>query len=360
MAPIRVLIVDDSLVVRRLLRETLASCAEVEVADIAGSGEIALAKIPLLKPDVVTLDIEMRGLDGIRTLTQIHKRYPTLPVIMCSTVTERAAAVTLEALSLGASDYVTIPRSKELPAGTAAQMRHDLIEKVLSFGRRSNGPVELPPPVAVPRMRIPCEASILAIGASTGGPNALAQIIPSLPKDFPIPVVVVQHMPPLFTRFLAERLDSQSPLPVRQAETGEPLGPGQVWIAPGDFHMLVANRGTKVVIDLNQNPPENFCRPAVDVLFRSVASVYGAKALALVMTGMGSDGACGALQIHNAGGEILVQDEASSVVWGMPRAVINAGAADTICPLANICTELVRRVTPGKMPDSRGTAAART
>ena len=357
MAPIRVLIVDDSVLVRRLLSETFASCPKVEVAGIAASGEIALARIPLLKPDVVTLNIEMPGVDGIQALTQIRKRYPTLPVIICSPLTERTAAVTVEALSLGASDYVTIPRPRESLASASGQMPRELIEKILSLGRRTASGDTLLPDLGVPRMQITGEVSVLAIGASTGGPNALTQVIPSLPKDFPVPVVVVQHMPPLFTRSLAERLDSQSALPVREAEDGQALEPGGVWIAPGDFHMSLANRGRQVVIALNQNPPENFCRPAVDVLFRSVASVYGANTLALVMTGMGSDGARGALRIRHAGGEILVQDEASSVVWGMPRAVVNAGAADKICPLADIRMELIRRVTAGKVPDSLVAAA---
>jgi two-component system, chemotaxis family, protein-glutamate methylesterase/glutaminase len=185
---------------------------------------------------------------------------------------------------------------------------------------------------------------ILAIGTSTGGPNALAEVIPRLPADFPIPTVIVQHMPPLFTRLLAERLNTQSEIEVREAEAGGPVEAGQAWIARGDYHMTVTRRGTRVVLNLNQDAPENSCRPAVDVLFRSVAQTYGAHTLAVVMTGMGSDGARGAAHIREAGGEVLVQDETSSVVWGMPGAVVTSGVADKVCPLGEISQEIVRRV----------------
>ncbi len=194
---------------------------------------------------------------------------------------------------------------------------------------------------------------VLAIGASTGGPNALAEVVPRLPGDLPFPVLVVQHMPPLFTRLLAERLNSQSKLRVREAEAGRELKPGEVWIARGDYHMVVARSGSSVCLTLNQNPPENSCRPAVDVLFRSVAQVFGASVLGVVMTGMGSDGARGAAQIRDAGGEILVQDEASSVVWGMPGAVVSAGLADKICPLAELSGEVVHRITAGRSHPAR-------
>ena len=346
MLPVRVLIVDDSVVVRKLLSEALASCPDIQVAGTASGGAIALAKIPQLNPDVITLDIEMPGMNGIQTLTEIRKRYPKLPVIMFSTLTERGASVTLEALALGASDYMTKPTNSDSLATAMEQVRVDLSAKVISLGCRDRvRPSPFSTSSHVRRKSGGQRIDILAIGTSTGGPNALAEVIPHLPEDFPVPVVVVQHMPPLFTRLLADRLNSRSPLLVQEGEEGKPLSPGQVWIARGDYHMTVARKGTGVILSMNQESPENSCRPAVDVLFRSVAQTYGANVLAVVMTGMGSDGARGATHIREAGGEVLVQDEPSSVVWGMPGAVVGAGAADKICPLPEISDEIVRRVT---------------
>ena len=349
MLPIRVLVVDDSVVVRKLLSEALASSAEVQVAGTASSGAIALAKIPQLNPDVITLDIEMPGLNGIQTLAEIRKMYPKLPVIMFSTLTERGAAITLEALAQGASDYMTKPTNSESLASAMERVRSELTAKIVSLaGRGRTGPALAKSPSPVRRRSGHPRIDILAIGTSTGGPNALAEVIPHLPGDFPVPVVVVQHMPPLFTRLLAERLNSQSQLPVQEAEAGKMLVPGQVWIAPGNYHMTVARKGAGVSLNLNQDPPENSCRPAVDVLFRSVAQTYGANVLGVVMTGMGSDGARGAAHIRDAGGEVVVQDEASSVVWGMPGAVVEAGTADKICPLPEISVEIVRRVSSSR------------
>ena len=347
MLPVRVLVVDDSVVVRKLVSDALASSPGIQVAGTASSGAIALAKLPQLNPDVITLDVEMPGLNGIQTLSEIRKLYPKLPVIMFSTLTERGAAVTLEALSLGASDYVTKPSNSESLASALEQVRRELVTKIVSLARRARPTTARPSPAALPATRTLSEqpVHVLAIGTSTGGPNALAEVVPRLPGNFPIPVLVVQHMPPLFTRLLAERLNAQSPLSVQEAEAGAKLEPGQVWIARGDYHLTVAQQGRAVVLVLNQHPPENSCRPAVDVLFRSVAQVFGPNVLGVVMTGMGSDGARGAAYIREAGGEIFVQDEASSVVWGMPGAVVSSGVADKISPLSEISFEIVRRVT---------------
>jgi len=360
MLPVRVLVVDDSVVVRKLISDALAVSAEVQVAGTASSGAIALAKIPQLNPDVITLDIQMPGLNGIQTLTEIRKLYPKLPVIMFSTLTERGAVITLEALSLGASDYVTKPSNSETLGSAMEQVQRELVTKIVSLGSRRT-PAGSPAPVSTTKRKLGSQRiDILAIGVSTGGPNALAEVIPRLPQDFPVPVVVVQHMPPLFTRLLAERLDSRSALSVQEAEAGTSLEPGQVWIARGDYHMAVGRKGTDAILNLNQDPPENFCRPAVDVLFRSTAQTYGANVLGVVMTGMGSDGARGAAHIREAGGEILVQDEASSVVWGMPGAVVSAGAADKICPLPEISQEIVRRVTSNRGRPFAAHASVRT
>jgi len=351
MPPVRVLVVDDSVVVRKLLSEALASTPGIQLAGTASSGAIALAKIPQLNPDVITLDIEMPGLNGIETLREIRKLYPKLPVIMFSTLTEHGAAITLEALSLGASDYMTKPTNSATLASAMEQVRDQLVAKILALAGR------IPLAASTPRSLSPAKSrigtsriDILAIGTSTGGPNALAEVIPRLPDGFPVPVVVVQHMPRVFTRLLAERLNSKSHVPVHEAELGRLLEPGHVWIAPGDHHMTVVRRGRQSLLELNQDPPENSCRPAVDVLFRSVAQTYGPNVLAVVMTGMGSDGARGAAHIREAGGEVFVQDEASSVVWGMPGAVVQAQCANKICSLSELSQEIVRRVSAGRVP----------
>jgi len=359
MPPVRVLIVDDSVVVRKLLSDALASTPGIQLAGTASSGIIALAKIPQLNPDVITLDIEMPGLNGIQTLKEIRKLYPKLPVIMFSTLSEHGASITLEALSLGASDYMAKPTNSESLAEAMGQVRGELTAKILALAGREriSGPPARSTATSKPaigRSRI----DILAIGTSTGGPNALAEVIPQLPADFPVPALVVQHMPPLFTRLLAERLNAQSRIRVGEAEPGCALEPGHLWIAPGDYHMTVVRKGLKATLELNQDPPENSCRPAVDVLFRSVARAYGPNVLAVVMTGMGSDGTRGAGHIRETGGEVFVQDEASSVVWGMPGAVVNSGCANKICSLAEISQEIVRRVQVGRTRGTLGAVAA--
>jgi two-component system chemotaxis response regulator CheB len=359
MPPVRVLVVDDSVVVRKLLSEALASTPGIQLAGTASSGAIALARIPQLNPDVITLDIEMPGLNGIQTLKEIRKLYPKLPVIMFSTLTEHGAAITLEALSLGASDYLAKPTNSESLASAMETVRSELGAKIFALtGGDRQGTASSRSVAPAKRQTGNNRVEILAIGTSTGGPNALADVIPRLPDHFPVPVVVVQHMPPLFTRLLAERLNSQSRIRVREAEQGCPLEAGQVWIAPGDYHMTVARKKQGTVLELNQDPPENSCRPAVDVLFRSVAQAYGANVLAVVMTGMGSDGARGAGHIREAGGEIVVQDAASSVVWGMPGAVVHSGCANKICPLPEISQEIVRRVQVGRAQSALGATNA--
>lgn len=353
MPPIRILLVDDSVVIRKVLSEALAADPEIEVAGSAADGNIALAKIPQLRPDLVTLDVEMPGKSGIETLVEIRKLYPKLPVIMFSTLTERGATVTLDALSLGASDYVTKPSNTGSVDQTRAKIRAELISKIKGLCRRNLAPPTAsgvtpkpaPRPQAALRSGPPARIDVLAIGTSTGGPNALAEVLPALPKDLRVPVVIVQHMPPLFTRFLAERLDKQSAIRIKEGVPGSVLKPGEAWIAPGDFHMQVTRgEGKDVQLKMNQGPPENSCRPAVDVLFRSVARTYGPNVLAVVLTGMGSDGVRGTEEIRAAGGQVLVQDEASSVVWGMPGQVAAAGCADGIFPLKEIAGEIERRV----------------
>jgi two-component system, chemotaxis family, protein-glutamate methylesterase/glutaminase len=344
--PIRVLIVDDSAVVRRWLSEVMAADPELEIAGTAGNGSLALARIPEIKPDLITLDIEMPGMDGLTTITEIRKHYPKLPVIMFSNLTERGASATLDALARGARDYVTKPSSVGSAEAGRQRVREELIPKIKSLCavRQDFTPPLQAPVWSVPN-RAPVRIDIVAIGTSTGGPNALAEILPQFPADFPVPIVIVQHMPPVFTRLLADRLNRGARLEVQEGQEGGKVERGRIWIAPGDRHMTVARKGTDVLVALKQDPPENSCRPAVDVLFRSVAQTYGANALAVVLTGMGSDGTCGAQAIRDAGGEVIVQDEASSVVWGMPGSVVAANLADRIYPLGNMVPEVVRRVT---------------
>jgi len=345
MRPVRILIVDDSAVIRKVLSELLASDPEIVVAGTAGNGSQALARIPEVKPDLVTLDIEMPGMDGLETLVEIRKLYPKLPVIMFSTLTEHGAAATLDALARGASDYVTKPSHCEFSERPYERVREELIRKIKSLcAERVPQPWPVPTPTLVsarPQARI----DVVAIGTSTGGPNALTALIPQLLADFPVPILIVQHMPPLFTRLLANRLNTLARLEVQEGKAGQKLRRGQVWIAPGDHHMTVARKGNEFLLGLNRDPQENSCRPAADVLFRSVAQTYGANVLAVVLTGMGTDGTRGAAVIREAGGEVFVQDEASSVVWGMPGNVVAASLADRIYPLRDIAPEVVRRVS---------------
>ena len=351
MQRVRVLIVDDSVVIRRVLREVLASDPEIEIAGVAANGQIALAMVEQVNPDLITLDIEMPVLDGLETLKQLRERYAALPVIMFSTLTQRGALATLDALALGARDYVTKPEGNTVST-SIEKIRAELIPKVkaltgyrLSAEERPKRAVTRMEPIrrSLPAMsRAPID--VVAIGTSTGGPNALARVIPSIPANFPVPVVVVQHMPPTFTRFLAQRLAATSQVPVEECSLGGPLDPGTVWIAPGDYHMVLHRKGARIELATHQGMPENSCRPSVDVLFRSVAEVYGDGALAIVMTGMGQDGLRGAEKIRETGGQVLVQDEESSVVWGMPGFVAQAGIADAVLPLDRIGPELVRRV----------------
>jgi len=360
MKPVRILVVDDSVVIRKLLSDTLAKEEDFEVVATAGDGRIALAKIAQLHPDLITLDIEMPVMNGLETLAEIRKTDHKIPIIMFSTLTERGAAATLDALSLGASDYATKPSNAGSPAVAIEQIRTELIPKIRALyaagttpGRGVGPPTPARAPAArpVPRPRSAARRiEIVAIGTSTGGPNALAEVIPRVPKDFPVPIVVVQHMPPIFTRFLAERLAGRSEIRVEEGCAGGALEAGKAWVAPGNFHMTVWRSANERRLKLNQDPPEHSCRPAVDVLFRSVAEAYGAGVLGVVMTGMGSDGVLGSQRIRAAGGEVIVQDEATSVVWGMPGLVQAAGEADGVFPLGELAGEITRRVMQSRNP----------
>ena len=341
----RVLVVDDAVVFRRLVAEALSADPAIEVVGTAANGKIGLAKLTQVNPDLVILDVEMPEMDGLATLREIRKTHPKLPVIMFSALTERGAAATLDALALGATDYFAKPAAGGLE-GSLRVIREELIPEIKALCGKAAEPVA--PVAAAPVSRGWAPVEVVAIATSTGGPNALAEVFAGLPADLPVPVVIVQHMPPMFTRLLAERLSAQHAVKVEEGRPGGPLRPGHAWIAPGDFHMAVARDGTLVRVMLNQDPPENSCRPAADVLFRSAARTFGPNALAVVLTGMGQDGLRGCEAIRGAGGQVIVQDDATSVVWGMPGFVAKAGLADRVLPLGLIAPEIVRRVRAGR------------
>ncbi|MFP4635622.1 MAG: chemotaxis response regulator protein-glutamate methylesterase [Nitriliruptoraceae bacterium] len=373
----RVLVVDDAVVVRKIITDLLDGEAGLEVAGTASNGRAALEQVERLGPDLVTLDVEMPVMDGLTTLKQLRAAHPTLPVIMFSTLTERGASVTMEALMNGANDYVTKPANVGSLTQAKARIRQELMPKVRGLtGRHERGgaPTASPPgtslatasaatPSSAETSRAATSTSQLAaqraprsrgrvevvvLGVSTGGPNALARLVPALPRDLAAPVLIVQHMPPMFTRLLAERLDTQTPLRVREAGDGQPLAAGEVLIAPGGRHLEVSGDApADVVTRLSDAPPENSCRPSVDVLFRSAAAAFEGHTLAVVLTGMGADGLKGAERIRQAGGTVLAQDHATSVVWGMPGAVAEAGLAEELLPLAEIAPRIGGRVAAG-------------
>ncbi len=362
MRTIRVLIVDDSTVIRRLLSDALSADPAIEVAGIAANGKIALSKIPQLNPDLITLDMEMPEMDGLTTLVEIRKLYPKLPVIMFSTLTQRGAEATLEALFKGANDYVTKPANVGSVTAAIANVRNELVPKIKQFCNWTTPPAsksnldagEIHAGTGNPSANShPSKVSrvdIVVIGVSTGGPNALSAMLPKIPASFPVPILIVQHMPPVFTKHLADRLNKFSNLHVHEATDGDLLVPGGAWLAPGNFHMKLGRRGTQLNAVLNQEPPESSCRPAVDVLFRSAVEFFGANVLAVVMTGMGQDGLRGCGAIRQAGGRVFVQDEATSVVWGMPGAVAHAGHAHKIIPLEQIADEIIAQTQSSRIP----------
>ncbi|MDX2052229.1 MAG: chemotaxis response regulator protein-glutamate methylesterase [Polyangiaceae bacterium] len=349
MKKIRVLIVDDAVVIRKILSDVLSAEPDMDVVGTAANGALGLKKIEQLSPDVVLLDVEMPEMNGIETIRAIRPLYPRLPVIMFSTLTNAGAATTIEALLLGATDYATKPANVGSTTNVVKEVQTTLLPKIRNAcGQLLPAQATAVRQSAPPRLAKPIPASnkrpeILVIGTSTGGPNALAEVLKDIPASFPVPVLIVQHMPPLFTHFLAERLNKNCPLRIREAVDDTPLLPGECWIARGDYHMDLKRTASDVRLALNQAPPENSCRPAVDVTFRAVARLYGGASLAVVLTGMGQDGLRGGRAIRSAGGRVLAQDQASSVVWGMPGAVIEAGIAEAGLPLSQVAAAILER-----------------
>ena len=351
--PIRVLVVDDSTVIRRMLTDTLSQDSAIEVAGTAANGKIALAKIPQTNPDVISLDLEMPVMDGLQTLLELQRLYPKIPVIIFSTLSTRGAEATLDALARGASDYVAKPVAGS-PEEAVQSIRDSLLPKIKAFcpwfsdPKQSTRVTQAPKPRRTANRSNAIRIDMLAIGVSTGGPNALAEVLPKLPADFPIPIVIVQHMPPIFTKQLAERLNQMSQISVVEAKAGDELHGGCAWLAPGGQHMRLKRKGIATVVELTDDPPENFCRPAVDVLLRSVNDMYGQSALVAILTGMGRDGVSGCRAIYGSGGHIIAQDEATSVVWGMPGAVVQENLADRVLPLQKIHSEITNQAFQGR------------
>lgn len=345
----RVMVVDDSALSRRLMSDTLKLTKDVQVIGTASNGRIAIEKIPALKPDLITLDVEMPEMDGLETLAVLRNTHPKLPVIMFSATTKRGAEATLKALSLGAADYVAKPTSMASFEAAKEQLAKEIGIKVrtLTAVPRRTSSLNSPPATSMSSATArtgstkidsqwKSNAEIVVIGSSTGGPAALSQVLSDLPGDFPVPILVAQHMPPIFTTSLAKQLDGRCALQVSEARDGELLESGRVLIAPGGFHLEIERTKRRSFARLNKKPPENNCRPAVDVLFRSCAQQYQERSLAVILTGMGRDGLKGAERISDCGGNIIAQDEASSVVWGMPGAVCSAGLANRILSLCEI------------------------
>jgi two-component system chemotaxis response regulator CheB len=365
--PIRVMIVDDAIVVRRLLSRWIAAERDMTIAASACTGREAVALLDDCNPDVVVLDVDMPELDGISALPQLLKKKHDLVVIMASTLTRRSAEISLRALSLGAADYVPKPEASQNDA-TSVAFHRELIDKIRHLGRRGRS---LPGQAMTGAERLPAAAHrqkvqradtafklrplatspprALLVGASTGGPQALTTLIQKIGLAIEqVPTLITQHMPPTFTTVLAEHLARASGRRVREAEHDEPVIAGNIYIAPGGLHMRVVNGRNGAMIALGEDPPINFCRPSVDPLLSSAAQVWGSGSLALILTGMGSDGTCGAADVAAAGGSIIAQDEASSVVWGMPRSVAQAGLCSAVLPLSEIAVEVKRLFSGGR------------
>ncbi len=393
MSAIKVLLIDDSIAMRNLLRSVLFSDKELQVCGVAGNGQEGLDRIDKLKPDVVILDIEMPVMSGLEALPEIRKRWPTLPVIMFSSLTEKGARETFEALTLGANDCLCKPTGSENVVDTLASIGRELIPKIKAlYGQseassrgsgagmrrssirgnrpapaakklRSAKPQEVPVQLkdsdsATSRARTSTPmaarthgersmkstwdgADIVAISASTGGPNALLKVLQALPASFNIPIVVTQHIPANFAKKLVDRFGRECPLTAVEVDRPLPLVPGKMYFPTGDHHLLIQRKRAAIIALPSQGEPENFCRPAADPMLRSVVDVYGGRVLSVVLTGMGCDATQGSLLVSQRGGQVIAQDEATSVVWGMPGSIVKAGGANKVLPLEVIANEIM-------------------
>ena len=349
---LKCLIVDDSAVYRKIVRNVVQSIPNAEVVGMARDGKVALDMIASHKPDVVTLDLEMPELDGIGVLRELQARGDKTAAIMVSAFTARGAKATATALRLGAFDFILKPTTKSAEM-SIQQLSKDLSPKLLAIhgnlqksqpGKRVATPsvrkqVSRPAPK---RAGVWLRPEIVAIGVSTGGPQALSRLMPKIPANFSAPIVIVQHMPPMFTKSLAEELDKHCPLKVMEASNGQVIRRGEVLLAPGGKQMRIAKGASGNIVQLTDDAPEKNCKPSVDYLFRSVAQVYRNKSVGVVLTGMGDDGTLGAQQMRQAGAGIIAQDEASCTVYGMPKSVVENGLADVVAPLDKIHEHIVK------------------
>lgn len=363
MQTLQVLIVDDSALFRTLLQNVIRELPDVSVCGSVSSGELALDAIARISPDVVTLDVEMPGLSGIDVLRELRRRKASCRVIMLSRLTTVGAQITTDALLEGAFDFIL------KPSGNALQHNRQILSEALSTQLAAirqllhgqAGAHEHRPPAGSPPSPRTDELppQVIVIGCSTGGPDALAQFVPDLPADWNIPVLIVQHMPAGFTQSLALRLDEASEVNVREAADGTPLAPGNVYIAKGGTQLkLVGDPGNKVALRLTDDPPENFCRPAVDYTLRSAAALFGNRTLALILTGMGQDGAAGCKAVHDAGGRVFVQHPDGCTVYGMPRAAMRTGTVTEEWRLSEIASRFIALGSPGKRRERPDTGPA--
>lgn len=365
--PIRVMVVDDSAVIRGLTTRILEDDKSIKVVASVGNGQLAVNNLARYDVDVVVLDIEMPVMDGLTALPKLLEIDPTVKILISSTLSSRNAEISMRALEAGAADYIPKPTST-LDISGGGDFRRELHDKVKSLGevsRKQKGPSKKPqpvkssasqaspPPVKKPSAQIALrrpgltKPKILAVGSSTGGPQALFEFFKHINPNIDVPVVITQHMPPTFTVILAEHITRMTEWSCSEAKNGDELRAGHIYLAPGDFHMLVVNKDGKNVIAVNQDPQENFCRPAVDPMLRSLVKVFAGNVFATILTGMGSDGLKGAQVVVDAGGTVVAQDENSSVVWGMPGAVAVAGICSAVLPLKELAGNVMKSFGKG-------------
>lgn len=355
MPQIRVFVVDDSVVFRKVLLEAINSIPGVRTVGVAANGRELLDALPTVKPDLITLDLKMPVMDGLETLRCLRSTYPEFRAVMVSAHTVEGAHATLAALEAGALDFITKPDTGD--SSRNAELLREQVATLISKYVTSRTHLEPSDEDRHPQTTSvggekssrhpfnPCSITpeVVALGISTGGPNALMQVLPAIPADFPLPVLIVQHMPALFTKPFAESLQRRSKIRIVEAQDGQHVQASTVYIAPGGSQMKVQRSASgEVVVRITDEPPENHCKPSVDYLFRSVAQAYGEKALGVIMTGMGSDGVLGLKLMKRRGAYVIAQDRASSIVWGMPHMAIDAGVVDIVLSLDAISTELIR------------------
>ncbi len=339
----RVMVCDDSMVIRGAISRMLQADPAVEVVARVSNGQAALDELKRSRPDVVVLDIEMPVMDGMTALPLLLRADPGLRVVMASTLTTRGADIALRALRLGAADY--LPKPSSIGTVSDDSFRRELLEKVKGLARLRHRAVAPPAPGGGPRLALrpaaALSARLLAVGSSTGGPQALFTLVQGLGRAVSVPVVLTQHMPATFTPILAEHLNRLGGMPCAEAKNGEPLQAGRIYLAPGDRHLLVEGARGAMHVRLSDSPPENFCRPSVDPMLRSAAAACDGRVLVAMLTGMGHDGLAGTRAVVQAGGAAVAQDEATSVVWGMPGAIAQAGLCHAVLPLPRLAPKLV-------------------